>query len=80
METRPKFREVKSLLRKLGLRAIDIVRQKEPEWQPFKDRVLTNDEIVRVLVKHPILIERPIVVNGDKAVIARAPEKAREVL
>lgn len=80
LKTRPKFREIKGLLKKLGLKAIEIVRTKEPEWQPFKDLVLTNDEIVRVLVKHPILIERPIVVNGEKAVVARPMEKVGEIL
>lgn len=80
LKTKPKFREIKSLLKKLRLNAIDIVRTKETDWQPFKNETLTNDEIIRVLVKHPILIERPIVVNGDKAVIARPFEKANEVI
>ena len=80
LKTKPKFREIKSILRKLGVNAIDIVRTKEPEWQPFKNKSLTNDEIVHLLVKHPILIERPIVVNGNKAVVARPFEKANQVI
>ncbi|RZJ66632.1 MAG: arsenate reductase (glutaredoxin) [Flavobacterium sp.] len=80
LKTKPKFREIQSLLKKLRVKAIEIVRTKEPEWQPFKNETLTNDEIIHILVKHPILIERPIVVKGDKAVVARPLEKAAEVI
>lgn len=74
-----KFREIKSLLKKLGLSAIDIVRTNESEWLPFKGQELSNDEIVRILAQYPILIQRPIVANRSKAVIARPFDKASEV-
>ena len=74
------FREIKALLKKLGLDAIDIVRTNERQWQPFKDQKLSNDDIVRLLALHPILLQRPIVVNGSKAVVARPAERLSLVL
>ena len=65
-------KELKALLKKLGMKPMDIVRQKEPVWiEQYKGGKFTNEEIINILLKHPILIERPIVVNGHKAVIGR---------
>jgi len=66
-----KFREIKSLLKKLGLNAMDIVRTTEPQWKAYKNQEMSQDDVVRILAKHPILIQRPIVVNGEQAVVAR---------
>lgn len=77
----PTADEVKSLLKKLNINPIALVRQKEVLWiSNYKGQTLTDDQIIDAMVKHPILIERPIVVNGDKAVIARPFEKATEIL
>lgn len=73
--------ELKELIEKLGIAPIELVRQKENIWKEnYKDRELTDDEIVATLSEHPVLIERPIVVNGNKAVIARPAEKVKEIL
>ena len=77
----PTVEELKSLLKKLNMKPIAIVRQKEAIWiSNYKDKTLTDAQIIDAMVNHPILIERPIVVNGDKAVIARPFEKATEIL
>ena len=77
----PAVDELKSIIKKLGIKPIELVRQKEELWiSKFKDRKLTNAQIIRAMVKHPILIERPIVINGVKAVIARPLEKAAKIL
>lgn len=69
------------IIAKLGIEPIDLVRQKEDTWkQNFKGKTLTSDEIIDAMVQHPNLIERPIVINGDKAVIARPAEKVKEIL
>lgn len=73
------FDELKLLLSKLRIPALALVRQKEPEWQAFSEKALLEDEIISILVKHPVLIERPIAVNGDKAVIARPLERIDEI-
>ncbi|MFC4818176.1 arsenate reductase (glutaredoxin) [Flavobacterium sp. GCM10023249] len=81
LEKSPKKRELKSLLKKLKLSPIELIRKKEPTWiNLFKERQLTDDEIIEAMVQYPILIERPIVVNGNKAVIARPTEKINEIL
>lgn len=81
LEDVPSFGELKEIIQKLGIKPIELVRRKEKIWiENFKDQPLTDDEIVQAMVSNPILIERPIVVNGDKAVIARPLEKAAAIL
>lgn len=81
LEDVPTEQELKGIIKKLGIKPIELVRRKEKIWiENFKDKPLTDDEVIQAMVSNPILIERPIVVNGDKAVIARPLEKAAEVL
>ena len=68
--------ELKNIINLLGIMPIELVRVKESIWKEnFKDKNLTDDEIIEAMVANPKLIERPIVVNGNKAVIARPIEK-----
>jgi len=77
----PTYEELRVLIKKLGIKPIELVRHKEPIWMAnYKDKKTTPAQVVRVLAKHPILIERPIVVNGDQAVIARPIEKVLTVI
>ena len=77
----PSEQELKALLRKAGLKAIDIVRKSEPLYkEQYKDKDLSEAEWLKVLAANPILIERPIVINGDKAVVARPPERVMEII
>ncbi len=71
---------LKELLVKLQLRAKDIVRTKEEEFK--KHKVDLNDEecVIHLLAQVPILIERPIVTRGNKAVIGRPPENVLDLL
>jgi len=81
LEEVPTFVELKEIIQKLDIKPIELVRQKEKIWtENFKDKQLTDDEIIQAMISNPILIERPIVVNGDKAVIARPLEKAEAIL
>jgi arsenate reductase len=81
LKTPPSAAELKSILKKLGLKAADIVRKGEPLYAELglKDRILDEDALIALLVKHPILIERPIVVAGGKA-IGRPPETVLAIL
>ena len=71
----PTQKELRELLKMLGCKAIDIVRKKEPLYkEQFADKKMSNAEWIRVLSKNPVLIERPIVIEGNKALIGRPPE------
>lgn len=73
--------QIEKLLKKLDIKPIELVRQKEETWiSNFEGKTLTDGKIIDVLVQHPELIERPIVVNGDKAVIARPAGRIYEIL
>lgn len=73
--------EIKSLLKKLNIKAEDLVRKGEAVYkEKFKGKDLTEAEWIEALVSYPTLIERPIVVKGDKAIIARPPELVEEFL
>ena len=81
LENVPTFDELKSIIEKLNSKPIEVVRQKEKIWlENFKNTTMTDDEIIQAMISNPILIERPIVINGNKAVIARPLEKAAAIL
>jgi arsenate reductase (glutaredoxin) len=72
--------ELKEILKKLNIPAIDLVRKKEAIWiESFKGKTLTEEEIILAMVNNPKLIERPIVINGNKAVVARPAENVNDL-
>ena len=81
LDTNPTFEELKIIITKLNIKPIELVRQKEKIWvENFKNKTLTDDEIIAAMISNPILIERPIVINGNKAVIARPLTKAMSII
>ena len=67
--------QLQDLINKLGLKPLELVRKNEAIWKEnFKDKVLTNNEIVEILSENPTLIERPIIELDNKAVIGRPLE------
>ena len=81
LETPPTQKLLKELLKKLGMKAEEIVRKSEPLYkEKYAGRKITNAEWLKVLSKNSVLIERPIVVKGDKAVLGRPVEKIKEFL
>jgi arsenate reductase len=76
LETVPTAAEIKSLLQKLGISARQLLRKGEDAYkeQNLKAAELTEDELIAAMAKFPKLIERPIVVKGDQAVLGRPPE------
>lgn len=80
LETPPTGKEIKEVLKKAGIKAHDLIRTGEEAYKPYKGQNLTEAEWIQIMVENPILIERPVVINGDKAVIARPPEKVLEIL
>jgi arsenate reductase len=70
-----KFDDIELLLVKLGIKPIDLVRKNEPIWKEnYKNKNLSDDEIINAMVDNPKLMERPIVTTNTKAVIGRPPE------
>ena len=62
------------LLSKLGISALELMRKGEKDYlENVKGKTLTEDELIQFLVKFPKLIERPIVIKGNKAIIGRPP-------
>lgn len=77
----PSEKELKSILKKLGLKAEEIIRKKEPLFkEKYQGKKFTEDQWIKILVQNPILIERPIVVKGNKAVIGRPTENVEKIL
>lgn len=72
--------ELKRLLRMAGLKPQDAIRKNEPAYkQHVADKNLTDEQLIRVMVEHPELIQRPIVTLATKAVLARPSEKLAEL-
>ena len=66
---------LKEIIALLKIKPIDLVRKNEAIWKEnFKGKTLTDAQVINAMVKYPKLIERPIIINGNKAVIGRPPE------
>lgn len=82
LETPPNAATLKTLLRKLGMSARQLLRTGEPEYAAagLDDPVLAEDALIAAMARHPRLIERPIVVAGARAALGRPPERVLEIL
>lgn len=78
----PSAEELKGILNKLGMSAVEIIRTGEPEYRELGllNSRYTEEGLIDIMVEHPKLIERPIVVHGDKAAIGRPPENVLGIL
>ena len=77
----PGEKELKEVLAKLNIPAEELVRKGENIYkEKFKGKNFNEQEWIRIMVEYPKLIERPIVVDGYRAVIGRPPEKVLELL
>lgn len=81
LKTPPTKEELRAIVKKLGIKPEALVRKGEDVYkEKFSGKALNDDQWLDALTKHPILIERPIIVSGDRAVIGRPPEKVLELL
>lgn len=81
LRTPPSREELRALLDKLGMNPAELVRRGEAVFKEnYAGRALSDDEWLEALAAHPVLIERPIVVRGERAVLGRPPEKVLELL
>ncbi|WP_300425334.1 arsenate reductase (glutaredoxin) [uncultured Thalassolituus sp.] len=78
----PDAEQLRSVLSKLGISARALLRTKEADYKELNlaNPALSDDEIIAAMISHPKLIERPIVICGDKARIGRPPEQVLEIL
>ena len=80
LKTPPSADELKRILGQLKLPAAKLLRKKEAAAAGIDPRALSEDQLIRAMVEHPIVIERPIVVSDGKAVLGRPPEAVLSVL
>ncbi len=78
----PDAETLKQILSYLGIPARELLRKGESAYKEtgLNDTSLTEDDVIAAMVKHPILIERPVVVNNGKATIGRPPESVLAIL
>ncbi|MBB6240205.1 arsenate reductase [Pedobacter sp. AK013] len=81
LETPPSKTELEEIIQKLDIKPLELIRKGEKVFiENYKGKTLTDEEWLEAMITHPILMERPIIVSGDQAVIARPTEKIKEIL
>lgn len=81
LKTPPTVAQFKAVLRKLGMKPEELVRKGEPIYKEhYAGKTLSDDEWIAAMVANPILIERPILVKGDQAVVGRPLKRVSELL
>ena len=77
----PSEKELTEIISLLNISPIDLVRKGEKIWKEnYKGKELSDSQVIKAMVENPKLIERPIVINGNKAVIGRPPESILEII
>ncbi len=74
--------ELRSLVRKTGRPARELFRTREPVYRELAlgDREIGDEEAIKLIAEHPELLQRPVVEQGERAVLARPVERVRELL
>ena len=81
LKSPPSEAELDQILSKLAVQPEALMRKGEDEFKLyFMGKNLSRAEAIRLMVKHPKIIERPIVINGSKAIIGRPPERVLDIL
>jgi len=80
LKTPPTVAELTALVAKLGIEPVALVRKGEEVYkQHYAGKTLSAEQWIGAMVRHPILIERPIVVVGNRAVLGRPPENIEKL-
>ncbi|WP_422091522.1 arsenate reductase (glutaredoxin) [Tenacibaculum ovolyticum] len=81
LENIPTENELKEIINLLNITPIQLVRKNEKIWkEEFKGKELSDSDVIKAMVDNPKLIERPIIINDNKAVIGRPPENILEII
>ena len=78
----PSAGDLDAVLRTLGMEPRELMRGKEKEYRELglKDKSLSRNQLIAAMVEHPRLIERPVAISGDRAVLGRPTERVLELL
>jgi arsenate reductase (glutaredoxin) len=82
LNTPPSAAELGDVLDMLGLEPRELMRKHESPYKEnnLDDPALSREQLIQAMVDNPILIERPIIIHGNRATIGRPPEKVLEIL
>lgn len=81
LENIPSKEELSQIINMLGISPIDLVRKNEKIWKEnYKGKELSDADVITAMIENPKLIERPIIINGNKAVVGRPTEKILEII
>ncbi|KAA1246131.1 arsenate reductase (glutaredoxin) [Aquimarina sp. RZ0] len=73
--------KLKETIDLIGIKPLDLIRKNEIIWKDnYKNKELTDEELISIMIQNPKLIERPIVIKNNKAIIGRPPEKVIDIL
>ncbi len=81
LDNTPSEKELKEILTMLNMSPIELIRKGEKIWkEKYKNKNLSNSELIKAMIENPKLIERPIVIKGNKAVIGRPSENIENLI
>jgi len=81
LEHIPSVKELTKIIKLLKIKPIELVRKNEAIWKEnFKNQEFSDKELIDIMIKNPKLIERPIVINDNKATIGRPPERVVDII
>ena len=77
----PTYKDLEEIISKLGIKPEALIRKGEEDFKAnIKGKILSDSEWIEAMIKFPKLIERPIVIKGNKAIIGRPTERILEIL
>jgi len=79
LENPPTKDDIKFLLKLLKIPAIDLIRRNEPQFEKYKNLDLSPTRLINLMAKYPRLIQRPILIEGNKALIGRPVERVLDL-
>lgn len=81
LEEVPSEKELREIIDLLNIKPENLIRKNEEVWKThYKNKILTDEQLIKIMIENPKLIERPIVINGNKAVIGRPPTTVKSIL